>query len=126
MWYSKLSATAQIMPELNLTGGSEDLIIDEATRRFNLIRDSLFMSVEEEMISIQQTDSIKKSSSAILTLIQSAQDKLDRFFTMSKIRSSKLATKLFSNNNLKRFVQSHIFLGSGTFYNFDITKFSKF
>ena len=58
--------------------------MDEATRRFSLIRDGLFMSVEEELISLERTDSIKKSSSAILTLIQSAQDKLDRFFTMSK------------------------------------------
>ena len=85
LWYSKLSATAQILPELNLTGRSEDLIIDEATRRFLMIKDSLFMSVEEEVISLEKTDSIKKSSSAILTLIQSAQDKLDKFFTMSKV-----------------------------------------
>ena len=68
-----------------MPGRSEDLIIDEATRRFNLIKQSLFMSVEEEVLALEKTDSIKKSSSAILTLVQSAQDKLDKFFTMSKV-----------------------------------------
>ena len=29
LWYSKLSATAQILPGLNINGRSEDLIIDE-------------------------------------------------------------------------------------------------
>ena len=43
------------------------------------------MSLEEEVLTLEKTDSIKKTSSAILTLVQSAQDKLDKFFTMSKV-----------------------------------------
>ena len=84
LWYSKLSATAQILPGLNIIGRSEDLIIDEATRRFQIIKSDLFMLLEDEVLNLEKVDSIQKTSSAIMTLIQQSQEKLERFFTMSK------------------------------------------
>ena len=84
LWYSKLSATAQILPGLNIVGRSEDLIIDEATRRFNIIKNDLFMQIEDEILHLEKVESIQKTSSAIMTLLQQNQEKLERFFTMSK------------------------------------------
>merc|ERR1711892_175791 len=84
LWYSKLSATAQILPGLNINGRSEDLIIDEATRRFHAIKKELFMQLECEILGLEKVDCIKSTSSAILTLIQKSQEQLERFFTMSK------------------------------------------
>ena len=84
LWYSKLSATAQILPGLNINGRSEDLIIEQATSRFQTIKKELFMQLECEILGLEKVDCIKKTSSAILTLIQKSQEKLERFFTMSK------------------------------------------
>ena len=42
------------------------------------------MQLECEILNLEKVDCIKKTSSAILTLIQKSQEKLERFFTMSK------------------------------------------
>ena len=69
---------------MNIIGRSEDLIIDEATRRFEIIKKDLFMQLEDEVLNLEKVDSIEITSSAIMTLIQQSKEKLERFFTMSK------------------------------------------
>ncbi|CBY12450.1 unnamed protein product [Oikopleura dioica] len=84
LWYSKLSATAQILPELNLTGRSEELVVSQAKIRHDSIRKTLFMKLEEEILKIEKSESPGATNAAILTLIRDSQHQLDKFFTMSK------------------------------------------
>ncbi|CAG5082480.1 Oidioi.mRNA.OKI2018_I69.PAR.g10138.t1.cds [Oikopleura dioica] len=84
LWYSKLSATAQILPELNLTGRSEELVVNQAKIRHDSIKKSLFMKLEEEILNIEKSESPGATNASILNLIQESQHQLDKFFTMSK------------------------------------------
>jgi hypothetical protein len=84
LWYSKLSATAQILPELNLTGRSEELVVNQAKIRHDSIRKTLFMKLEEEILKIEKSESPGATNAAILTLIRDSELQLDKFFTMSK------------------------------------------
>ena len=42
------------------------------------------MQLDDEVLNLETVDSIQMTSSAIMTLIQQSQEKLERFFTMSK------------------------------------------